>query len=161
MTDKGARTDANAMSTLYFEDISVGDTFTSSARTITETDLTMFSMISGDWSAVHADAAYAETSRFGQRILHGPFGIALALGLFSRFSQFSASALALLDIRLWQFKAPILIGDTLHLDLRIAATRLTSSGTTGIVDREMRVSRHDGTCVQTGFMGLLMECRPK
>ena len=92
------------VSTLYFEDIVVGDIFTSSARTVTETDLTMFSMISGDWSAVHADAAYAEASRF----VHGPFGIALGLGLFSRLSQFSGSAIALLDIRQWEFRAPIL-----------------------------------------------------
>ena len=149
------------MSTLYFEDLAVGDTFTSSTRTVTETDLTMFSMISGDWSAVHADAVYARSERFGERILHGPFGIALVLGLFSRLPEFSGSGIALLDIREWMFKAPILIGDTLHLKLRIAATRLTSAGTTGVVDREMWLVKDDGTPTQTGFMGLLMGCKPK
>ena len=149
------------MTPLYFDDLAPGDVFTTPGRTVTDTDLTMFSMVSGDWSPIHSDTAYAETSSFGQRILHGPFGIAVTLGLFSRLSEFNGSAIALLDIRDWRFDTPILVGDTLRLTVRIAATRLTSSGKTGFVDREMRLLKQDGTLAQSGFMGLLMDCRPE
>ena len=38
------------MHTYYLEDFKPGQVFTSTGRTITEADLTFFSMISGDWN---------------------------------------------------------------------------------------------------------------
>ena len=43
---------------LHFEDLAPGQVFVSTGRTVTETDLTMFSMLSGDWNPIHADAAF-------------------------------------------------------------------------------------------------------
>src|SRR5690606_8993861 len=50
-----ARPARTAMSShsLYFEDFHAGQAFESGARTITEADLTIFSMLSGDWNPIH------------------------------------------------------------------------------------------------------------
>src|SRR5207245_4563396 len=41
------------------------------ARTITEDDIRLFAMVSGDHNPIHLDAEYAERSLFGKRIAHG------------------------------------------------------------------------------------------
>jgi acyl dehydratase len=144
---------------LFFGDLRGGETFTSPSRTVTEADLTFFSMISGDWSPIHSDAIYAESSQYEQRILHGPMGLALVLGLFSRMPEFQASSIAMLDINNWRFVAPIFVGDTLHLGMTVGNLRLTSRGDRGIVERRMELRKQDGSVAQSGSMGLMLACR--
>ncbi|MBA2441845.1 MAG: dehydratase, partial [Rubrobacter sp.] len=43
----------------YYDEISAGDGNVTRGRTITETDLVSFSMLSGDWFPLHTDAGYA------------------------------------------------------------------------------------------------------
>lgn len=50
---------------LDFEDLKAGEVCESIGRTITETDMTMFSMLSGDWNPIHCDQEFASKSRFG------------------------------------------------------------------------------------------------
>ncbi len=66
------------MRSMYFEDFQPGQTFESTGRTITEADLTLFSMLSGDWNPIHADAEFAKGTRYGQRVVHGALGIAIS-----------------------------------------------------------------------------------
>ncbi len=149
------------MQSCYLDDLNEGDVFESSGRTISESDLSLFSMISGDWHPIHADAEFAKTSRFGQRILHGPFGVALALGLFARFGEFSASAIAATGIDEWSFREPIFVGDTLKLHMTIGKIRRTSRGDSGIVERCMRLMNQHGRAAQEGRMGLIIAARGK
>ncbi len=148
------------MNTLYYEDLEVGQTFRSPARTVTEADLTIFSMVSGDWNRIHSDAEYARKTPYGQRIVHGVLGIAIVTGMFDRLGIFEDSALALLGIDEWRFIAPIFVGDTVHMELEIADKRLTSKGDRGIIDRRIRLVRHDGTVLQEGRMGMMTKLRP-
>ncbi|HUF88212.1 MAG TPA: MaoC/PaaZ C-terminal domain-containing protein [Thermohalobaculum sp.] len=149
------------MNTLYYEDLEVGQTFRSPARTVTEADLTIFAMVSGDWNPIHSDAEYARKTPYGQRIVHGVLGIAIVTGMFDRLGIFEDSALALLGIDEWRFLAPILVGDTVHMELEIAGKRLTSKGDRGIIDRRIRLVRHDGTVLQEGRMGMMTKLRPE
>src|SRR5260221_14086615 len=41
------------------------------SRTITEDDILLFALVSGDHNPIHLDAEYAERSRFGRRVAHG------------------------------------------------------------------------------------------
>lgn len=148
------------MNTLYYEDLEVGQTFRSPGRTVTEADLSIFSMVSGDWNPIHSDAEYARGTPYGQRIVHGVLGVAIVTGMFDRLGIFEESALALLGIDEWRFRVPILIGDTVHMELEIAGKRLTSKGARGIIDRKIRLVRHDGTVLQEGRMGMLTRLRP-
>ncbi len=54
----------------YTDEMHVGQTAHQS-KTITETDIILFSAISMDTNAIHLDEEYAKTTRFGTRIVHG------------------------------------------------------------------------------------------
>jgi len=144
------------MSALYYEDIEVGQVFRSPGRTVTEADVTLFAMLSGDWNPLHTDAAFARETAFGQRIAHGAYGLAVATGLLNRLGLFDGSAIALLGIDGWRFAAPIRIGDTVHVELEIAGKRPTRAGDRGIVQRHVRLRKQDGAVVQEGRMDIMV-----
>ncbi|QBI19954.1 hypothetical protein ER308_10535 [Egibacter rhizosphaerae] len=66
---------------LDLEDIETGDVYTSAGRTITGADLVGFAGLNGDFNPIHMDVTVAEYSPFGQRVVHGILGVAVATGL--------------------------------------------------------------------------------
>lgn len=142
---------------LYYEDLAEGQTFTSQARTVTETDLMAFAMLSGDWNPIHTDEEFAKKTHFGQRVVHGLFGLSMMTGLLDRTGLFGGSAIAMLDINNWQFKRPIFVGDTLHFEMEIVSKRLTRSGDRGIVDRKFTLINQKGEVVQEGHIGVMVQ----
>ncbi|MBF4576751.1 MaoC/PaaZ C-terminal domain-containing protein [Frondihabitans sp. VKM Ac-2883] len=143
----------------YLEDLSAGQTFVTPGRTITEADVISFASWTNDNNQVHTDAEFAKSTRFGQRIVHGVLGTSLCLGLISRTGVFDGSAVALLGIDGWRFVAPLFIGDTVTCTVEVLSTRLTSSGTTGIVERTVTLANQHGEVVQTGRMDIMVLTR--
>lgn len=143
----------------YLEDLAAGQTFVSPGRTITEADVMSFASWTNDNNQVHTDAEFAKSTRFGQRIVHGVLGTSLCLGLISRTGVFDGSAVALLGIDEWKFVAPLFIGDTVTCTVEVLSTRLTSSGTTGIVERTVSLRNQHGDVVQTGRMDIMVLTR--
>lgn len=141
---------------LYYEDLTEGQTFTSPARTVTETDLVSFAMLSGDWNAIHTDEEFARETFYGKRVVHGLFGLSMMTGLLDRTGLFGGSAIAMLGISDWQFKAPIFVDDTLHFEMEIISKRLTSGGDRGIIDRKFSLINQSGEVVQEGHIGLML-----
>ena len=141
---------------LYYEDLAEGQTFTSPARTVTETDLVSFAMLSGDWNAIHTDEEFARETFYGKRVVHGLFGLSMMTGLLDRTGLFGGSAIAMLGIEDWQFKEPIFVGDTLHFQMEIVSKRLTSGRDRGIIDRKFSLINQRGEVVQEGHIGLML-----
>jgi acyl dehydratase len=138
------------MDDMFFDDFQVGQKFVSPNRTVTETDLSMFNMLSGDWHPVHSDEEYAKGTVFGTRILSGIFGIAIMTGLSGKFGVFDRSVLAMLSLEDWFFHKPIMVGDTLHIEMTIIEKRPTSKGDRGIIDRKYLLLNQRGEVVQEG-----------
>ena len=149
------------MSTLFYEDIQPGQRFSSAGRTVTEADNTFFCMMSGDWNPVHSNAEFCKGTRFGQRIVAGVFGVALITGAMGQWGIFEHSAIAMLNLRDWQFQAPIFIGDTITVVMEITAKRPTSRAGTGIVERRFELRRQDDTVLQVGFSDMMIAYRPE
>jgi acyl dehydratase len=149
------RSDATQDRTLFYEDFHYGRTFTSATRRVTEDDLLTFAHLSGDLNRLHVDSEYAAKTQFGQRVVHGPFGIAMVMGMFHEMGILEHSALALLDVA-WHFRAPIFVDDDIHMAVTIVGRRLTSSGQTGILSRHIQLMNASGSTVQEGSMGLLI-----
>jgi len=141
---------------MHYEDFSPGQAFESSGRTITEADLTMFSMLSGDWNPIHANAEYAATTRYKQRLGHGALGIALATGMMHEMGIFDRTAVAMLGLKEWAFKKPIFIGDTLHLRLEVVGARPGESARMGAIDRRLQLINQRGEIVQDGTSEVLV-----
>lgn len=140
-----------------FADFQPGQVFRTQRRTITESDLVTFAGWSWDTNPVHTDAVGQLESRFGQRIAHGALGLSVALGLVSNLGVFEECAVALLGIDQWRFQAPVLVGDTVGVEVEIVGTRLTSGGTTGVLQREFRVLNQAAAVVQRGRLDLMVK----
>lgn len=137
------------MPSLYFEDFAVGQTFQTSARTVTEADVVAFAGLSGDFNAIHTDAEFARASPLGQRIAHAALGIAFVTGLTARLGIFDRSAVQFIGMD-WRFLSPILIGDTVHCTIAIAAKEDGPLPDRGTLIREVELLKHDGTVAQRG-----------
>ena len=148
------------MKSLYYEDFDDGQIFDSPGRTVTEADLSLFCILSGDWHPLHSDEEYAKNTQFGRRVVGGVFGVALVTGAMSRWGIFEESVVAMLSIGEWRFLEPIFVGDTLSVRMTISGKRLTKSGTSGIIDREFEIRNQRSEVVQQGRSDALIKLRP-
>jgi acyl dehydratase len=143
----------------FLEDLHAGDVFTSAARTITESDVTGFAGLSGEFNPIHTDVEFAKDTPYGQRVVYGLLGLAMLTGLLDRTGLFSGSAIAMLGIRDWTFTAPMFIGDTIRFRLTITDVRRTSSGDRGVVKRHFELLNQREEVVQRGHIDLLIRAR--
>jgi acyl dehydratase len=143
----------------YFEDCEVGDVAVTVGRTVTETDVVMYSALSGDYTPIHTDAEVGRNGPFGQRIAHGPLGFTYAIGLSARLAMFEDTAIAALGVKDWKYIGPIFIGDTLHVEIEIIGKRLTSNPSRGILERRFRVIKQDDSVVQEGVLPVMVKAR--
>jgi acyl dehydratase len=128
---------------LPFEDIPVGAPFTSRARTVTEADVVGFAALTGDWHPQHADAEWASSSVFGERIAHGMLVISFAVGLVPFDPE---RVLALRRITDVVFKRPVRLGDTIHVEGKVAERRPVSDDA-GLVTFAWSVLNQEGQLV--------------
>jgi acyl dehydratase len=146
--------------TRYFEEFTPGEVFVSGGRTVSEADLTLFCMISGDWNPIHADAEFARQTRFKERIVHGSYGLALVTGFMHQMGVFATTAVAMLNLKEWQFRAPILVGQTLKLRMTITETDPGSSARVGRLGRHLEILNQHQEVLQDGYSDLLILKRP-
>ena len=147
----------DAQPAVFFEELSVGQEFTSPGRTVTEADIVIFAGLSGDYNVLHTDAEHMKASIFGERIAHGLLGLAIQQGLASRGEP--AAAHGHLSALKWKFKGPIKIGDTVHVLSRIAGKRDGPDAGRGLVRVERRLVNQRGEVVQEGETEHLLERR--
>jgi acyl dehydratase len=140
----------------FFDDLTIGNEFETPRRTVTETDLVQFAMLSSDWNAVHTDALSSAASSFGRRIVHGALGLTIATGLLQRTGMFEGSAIALLGYTEWRFNKPLFVGDTVHTKMQVLGLRPTRCGLRGIVSRSIELINQDDETVQHGLSDFLL-----
>jgi acyl dehydratase len=147
----------------YYEDFQVGQEWTSPTRTITEADVTAFAMLSGDWDEIHTSEDFArKESAYKTRIAHGMLGLAIVEGLKKRIPAFADTRyIASLEWN-WKFTGPILIGDTVHVKIRINNMRESKSkAERGIIWEGGQVINQKGEVVQEGEHSLMIWRRPR
>jgi acyl dehydratase len=143
---------------VYFEDIPVGEEYTSPGRTVTEADVVIFAGLSGDYNVLHTDAEHMKTSQFGERIAHGLLGLSIQQGLLDRVV--TAQVTGPLAAVKWKFKGPIKIGDTIRVEARVTAKRDGEQPGWGVVSVARRVVNQRGEVVQEGETDHLVGRRP-
>lgn len=142
-----------------FEALEVGATWRSTGRTLTEADLLHACMTSGDWHPIHADEAYARTTPLGRRIFQGTYGLHVAIGMATGFPSLGDDVIGALGFSEWRYLAPLFVGDTVHVEVSITGKRLTSDQRRGVVERQIRLVRHDGQVAQQGMAQMMVRAR--
>jgi 3-hydroxybutyryl-CoA dehydratase len=127
----------------HFEEIEPGDRFVTPGRTITEADVVGFSTLTGDTHPQHTDAEWASAGRFGERIAHGLLVLSYAAGLVP-FDPDRVVALRRVGDAV--FKAPVRLGDTIHVEGSVEDKRELDEGH-GLVTCRWRVLNQRGKLV--------------
>lgn len=143
---------------LYYDDLEIGQEWTSGGRTITEGDIVNFAGFSGDFNPIHIDHEFAKTTPFRRPIAHGfaVFSIASGLGVMTP----PVRTIALLRVPYWNFQLPVFAGDTIRTMTRVVEKTLRGRGKRGEVVWYRGVMNQDGKVVQEGEVVTLIECRP-
>jgi len=116
----------------YGDDFAVGDTHRTAAITMTESHVVNWAGLTGDFYPLHMDAEYARATQFGERLVHGPFVFALAVGLVAMSGFGGDAAIAWLGVDEMRMLAPVKIGDTLHVEVEVRDQSSTSNPAKGI-----------------------------
>ena len=141
----------------YFEEYQVGQTITSPGRTATESDVVSFAAMSGDWNAIHTDAVAAAQGPFGRRVVHGLWGLSVAIGLVLRLGFMEDTVIAFREIGSWKFSLPIFIGDTIHVQATVSETRAVRRLDGGMVTLQAEILNQEGKIVQQGTWLVLVK----
>jgi len=135
----------------YFDELEVGtSTGVSRGRTLTETDVVTFMMITGNWAEIHSNTEFAATTPYGQRLVQGSLVLSISQGLFT--TGRAVASFAGLD-RL-RFHRPVFIGDTVTVEC-VLLDKKEKDDRFGLATWEMRVSNQAGKLVQSAEYTML------
>jgi acyl dehydratase len=143
----------------YWDDAAEGDTCTSPSYQFTEARINAYAELTGDFTPVHIDEAYAKTTPFGTRVAHGLFGLSIADGLKTQSEYRFVAGMSLgWD---WGFVLPIKIDDTVHVRFSVTGLRTSNSRPGwGIVVLPSELINQHGQVVQKGVHKLMIPRRP-
>ena len=145
---------------LYYEDLHVGQSWTTAARTVTEHDVMTFAGLTSDMHPLHTDAEYSRKSGFGERIAHGFLVASLASGLGFRLQLTEGTIVANLGTS-WRFQNPVKIGDTIHVVMTVKEMRPSQTKPNqGVVVRSYEVRNQRGETCALGEVSVMFLRRP-
>lgn len=93
-------------------------------------------------------------------MFQGTYGVHLAVGMAAAFPAVADEVIAALGLTEWRYESPLLVGDTVHVEVEIVGTRRTSDGRRGVIDKRVRLVRKDGQIVQQGVVQSLVKAQP-
>lgn len=123
----------NMVAGRFFEDLRAGDTTTTGGRTVTEADLMTFIGLAGIYEELYTNVEYATTATiFNARFVPGLLSLSFSEGLALHTGWFEGTGMALLQVTT-RFINPVLLGDTIYVDIEVVSKRPTSHPERGIV----------------------------
>ena len=131
----------------YYEEFDVGERLVHERRrTISEADNQRFCDLTMNQQPVHLDAAFAEDSAFGERVVNGLYTMSLAVGLTIPDTT-DGTIVANLSYDDVEHPEPVYHGDTIRAETEILDKRETSDGDRGIVTMAVTVFNQDDDVV--------------
>lgn len=131
------------MKSLTIEELSIGDS-ASFSKTVTESDVESFAVISGDFNPIHVDEAFAARSRFKTRVAHGPITLALVAGVLGTELPGVGTIAVRNEI---DYLRPVFLGDTITSAVRVSAIDRESRR----VQLDLNWTNQDGKAVAEGL----------
>jgi 3-hydroxybutyryl-CoA dehydratase len=113
--------------------------------------------MTGDNHPIHYDEEYARKTRFGGRVTHGLLLMGLTAVGASGLSQRLEKSLIAFAEQGCRFLKPVLIGDTLRVDFRVA--RVERKGDRGVLRLGVTLTNERNEVVLEGHHVYLLKCR--
>jgi 3-hydroxybutyryl-CoA dehydratase len=141
----------------WYDEVKLGERF-GSRVTVTEAHLVLAAGMFGDFNPLHVDEEFSKESRFGTRILHGPFSAALVSSPVGMY--FSGTAIAYLE-HACRFKAPVRPGDTLATEWTVVEKLDKPKHDGGICVLRCVAKNQNGEVAVEADGKILISSRPK
>lgn len=143
----------------HWDELTVGDSFRTFGRTITETDIVNFVSSVGMLESLFLDAEYrAAHAAIDGRPAPGALIYALAEGLVLNATA-QGTGLAFLHMEL-NVEGPVMQGDTIHVEIEVTEVRPAKKNNRGLVRTRNRIVNQRGETVITYTPLRLMAGRP-
>ena len=134
----------------HFEDFKLGERIVSQGRTITQADGLLWAMYTGDMNPMHVDHEFAaKHALYGGAFPPGLMAVAIAQGLKERLGLAAGTGLAILEHTI-RYKAAVLFGDTIHLELVVTGLKRHATKPRGTVHYSYQIMKGDGTVAVEG-----------
>ena len=131
---------------MTWEQLSPGQKFRTLNRTLTETDLVMFTGVTGMLEVIFTDKTFgAESGTIQGQFVPAALTYSLIEGLLCQ-SMIQGTGLAMLELNK-KVLAPVRVGDTIHGEVEVTSVRPTSKGNRGIVVSKIEIKNQRGEVV--------------
>jgi acyl dehydratase len=117
---------------LTWEQMTVGSSFRTASRTVTETDLVNFVALGGYNEPLFYDAEHATAAGYRGRLIPGGMVYFLAEGLILQTNVLHGTGLAFMHMEL-DIRSPTYVGDTLRVIVEVTESRASSKPGRGVV----------------------------
>lgn len=139
-----------------FGELSLSQTAVSSGRTMTETDVVNFCMLTGNWLELHSNVEHAKASLYGRRLVQG----SLVFSIVNAMIPFDSSVLAAFygcdNLR---FLRPTFINDTIWARAEIVNLK-DHDEKHGVVTSKLEgINQRDETFLRCDFSLLIRKSR--
>lgn len=139
-----------------FNELVMGERKRSRGRTITETDVVNFCMLTGNWLELHSNVEYAKQTLYGQRLVQG----SLVFSIVNALIGFSPEVVeAFYGVDRLRFVKPTFINDTLHAQSEIITLRDKGEHHGVATMRLQGVNQHDEVVMSCEFSLLVRKDR--
>ncbi len=129
-----------------FHELPVGKRWSTSRRTVTETDLMIYATQFGFVEGLFLDATGSKRAGYSGRLVPGSLVMSLAEGLIISGGAIAGTGIAYLGAEV-QVKGPTFVDDSLQVIAEVTAGRLTSKQDRGIVTTKNEVFNQNGDVV--------------
>jgi acyl dehydratase len=126
-----------------FEDCQVGDEYVTTGRTITTTDVEIYTNYMEDYNPLYTDEEFAKTEVYATRIVPELLIYAISIGQMSRMRLFEGTMLGFDKIDI-DFIKPSKTGDTITIKGKLIEKKETDKKEQGIVNFNVEVLNQRG-----------------
>ena len=141
---------------LGFEELQLGERWTSCDRIVQASDIQQFADLTGDQDPLHTDPVFAANGPFGRPIAHGLLGMSFLAGLSSRAPFVQTNAFV--SVKSWNFSRPVYAGDRVRVVTEIIDLK-PQGRRRGEVHWYRQLINQDGQIVQEGIFVTLVARR--
>ena len=144
---------------LFFEDLRVGETYYIPSRTLSDANFAAFQLASADNHPIHYDIEYCRNRGYPNLLAHGFQVLIQTAAGAGNFAHLISDSLVAFVEQSSKFVAPVFSGDTVYPELEIA--ELVAQNTTGVVTVNSRVHNQRKQLVLEGMQKYVVRKRSK